>query len=549
MGQSSSSRSLSSQPLTFPSLFLYTSALPDPSIFPSKPVVEESDSSGKDSTTFEESKESNFIAQGKVDYPKESLVMSEAITPSTLDVSSRALSSASLLQRTQARSLKNSGSLASPSTLGGPSSSAFFPRSPNPTPVSPVTSTTHIITSQARSISIQSSGPPLRFFSAGDEGKKSEVDEGNGIGTSSSPTTSTLTAEPLSWDTQPLGKEKYSSHTSSRLVEAVEVPQDASKRASSGTGLTLAHAKSQSFFPQRNWNSTSSSSAKSTVLDQGIELSHEKETEVLSGLPTTPPLQKGDRPSSSFRFGGAYQTPTSSQLQHEATLNEIARSSLSLDPRLVEFCSSLNGLDTSSQLPELGLSSELSAQGELEKEIQSYTEKIRLLQLSQARLQGAQAERQRVATGFQPGSTSSSPISEISNSSNPLYGAAPELLSSQAFLLTAQQQFHLANLPQGEEREQALWNARNAGMEEGLDGLTSSSSSGGPSPNNRKLGLYKTERCRSWEEKGSCRYGQKCQFAHGKDELRHVNRHPKYKTEICRTFWRTGTCPYAKRCW
>ncbi|KAG1826240.1 uncharacterized protein BJ212DRAFT_1475570 [Suillus subaureus] len=71
---------------------------------------------------------------------------------------------------------------------------------------------------------------------------------------------------------------------------------------------------------------------------------------------------------------------------------------------------------------------------------------------------------------------------------------------------------------------------------------------GGPSANNRKLGLYKTELCRSWEEKGSCRYGAKCQFAHGEDELRNVARHPKYKTEICRTFWVSGACPYGKRC-
>lgn len=71
---------------------------------------------------------------------------------------------------------------------------------------------------------------------------------------------------------------------------------------------------------------------------------------------------------------------------------------------------------------------------------------------------------------------------------------------------------------------------------------------GGPSANNRKLGLYKTELCRSWEEKGSCRYGTKCQFAHGEDELRNVPRHPKYKTEICRTFWVSGACPYGKRC-
>lgn len=71
---------------------------------------------------------------------------------------------------------------------------------------------------------------------------------------------------------------------------------------------------------------------------------------------------------------------------------------------------------------------------------------------------------------------------------------------------------------------------------------------GGPSANNRKLGLYKTELCRSWEEKGTCRYGTKCQFAHGEDELRNVPRHPKYKTEICRTFWVSGACPYGKRC-
>lgn len=54
-----------------------------------------------------------------------------------------------------------------------------------------------------------------------------------------------------------------------------------------------------------------------------------------------------------------------------------------------------------------------------------------------------------------------------------------------------------------------------------------SQNGGGPSANNRKLGLYKTELCRSWEEKGTCRYGTKCQFAHGEEELRLVARHPK----------------------
>eukprot|EP01100_Stratorugosa_tubuloviscum_P000797 TRINITY_DN117_c1_g4_i1.p1 TRINITY_DN117_c1_g4~~TRINITY_DN117_c1_g4_i1.p1 ORF type:complete len:306 (+),score=180.24 TRINITY_DN117_c1_g4_i1:80-997(+) len=63
-----------------------------------------------------------------------------------------------------------------------------------------------------------------------------------------------------------------------------------------------------------------------------------------------------------------------------------------------------------------------------------------------------------------------------------------------------------------------------------------------------QLNLYKTELCRSFEETGICRYGTKCQFAHGSNELRPVSRHPKYKTEICKTFSKLGTCPYGKRC-
>jgi len=60
--------------------------------------------------------------------------------------------------------------------------------------------------------------------------------------------------------------------------------------------------------------------------------------------------------------------------------------------------------------------------------------------------------------------------------------------------------------------------------------------------------LYKTELCRSFEETGTCRYSSKCQFAHGRSELRPVLRHPKYKTEVCKTFHTIGTCPYGKRC-
>lgn len=59
---------------------------------------------------------------------------------------------------------------------------------------------------------------------------------------------------------------------------------------------------------------------------------------------------------------------------------------------------------------------------------------------------------------------------------------------------------------------------------------------------------YKTELCRPFEEAGECKYGDKCQFAHGIQELRNLQRHPKYKTELCRTFHSVGFCPYGPRC-
>ncbi|XP_076169202.1 tis11 zinc finger protein [Ptiloglossa arizonensis] len=59
---------------------------------------------------------------------------------------------------------------------------------------------------------------------------------------------------------------------------------------------------------------------------------------------------------------------------------------------------------------------------------------------------------------------------------------------------------------------------------------------------------YKTELCRPFEESGTCKYGDKCQFAHGYNELRNLARHPKYKTELCRTFHTIGFCPYGPRC-
>lgn len=59
---------------------------------------------------------------------------------------------------------------------------------------------------------------------------------------------------------------------------------------------------------------------------------------------------------------------------------------------------------------------------------------------------------------------------------------------------------------------------------------------------------YKTEMCRPYQDEGVCKYGEKCQFAHGAEELRSVNRHPKYKTDLCKTYHKKGFCPYGPRC-
>lgn len=78
------------------------------------------------------------------------------------------------------------------------------------------------------------------------------------------------------------------------------------------------------------------------------------------------------------------------------------------------------------------------------------------------------------------------------------------------------------------------------------DGSTSSALSAAKTAVNTMR--YKTEMCRSFAENGYCRYGDKCQFAHGLSELRATSRHPRYKTEMCKAFHSTGFCAYGARC-
>ncbi|CAN0242626.1 unnamed protein product, partial [Pylaiella littoralis] len=68
----------------------------------------------------------------------------------------------------------------------------------------------------------------------------------------------------------------------------------------------------------------------------------------------------------------------------------------------------------------------------------------------------------------------------------------------------------------------------------------------------------KTELCINYE-KGSCKYGDRCAFAHGREELRfrtlremeNAGRIPdanKYRCVPCMTWVSTGSCPYHPRC-
>lgn len=63
------------------------------------------------------------------------------------------------------------------------------------------------------------------------------------------------------------------------------------------------------------------------------------------------------------------------------------------------------------------------------------------------------------------------------------------------------------------------------------------------------MSRFKTELCNNLIELGTCKYGDRCHYAHGPTELRQVSkRHPKYRTESCKNFELTGKCPFGPRC-
>ena len=60
---------------------------------------------------------------------------------------------------------------------------------------------------------------------------------------------------------------------------------------------------------------------------------------------------------------------------------------------------------------------------------------------------------------------------------------------------------------------------------------------------------YKTELCKYYECNGYCKYGDKCAYAHGKQNLRSkVTNTTAYRTKKCTQFFEQGYCPYGNRC-
>ena len=60
---------------------------------------------------------------------------------------------------------------------------------------------------------------------------------------------------------------------------------------------------------------------------------------------------------------------------------------------------------------------------------------------------------------------------------------------------------------------------------------------------------YKTELCKYYEINGYCKYGDRCAYAHGKENLRaKVTNSTAYRTRKCSQFFENGYCPYGNRC-
>ncbi|CAH8843356.1 unnamed protein product [Trichobilharzia szidati] len=60
---------------------------------------------------------------------------------------------------------------------------------------------------------------------------------------------------------------------------------------------------------------------------------------------------------------------------------------------------------------------------------------------------------------------------------------------------------------------------------------------------------YKTQPCVHYQKYKHCPLGDNCHFAHGPEDLKHPQSHPKYRTRICTNYSETGDCPFGNNCY
>ena len=64
-----------------------------------------------------------------------------------------------------------------------------------------------------------------------------------------------------------------------------------------------------------------------------------------------------------------------------------------------------------------------------------------------------------------------------------------------------------------------------------------------------KRGKYKTELCIHYSSTGTCYYGAKCHYAHGREDIRVPgSAHPRYKTSLCKNELGDRKCQFGDRC-
>ncbi|EFJ39773.1 CCCH zinc finger protein [Volvox carteri f. nagariensis] len=60
--------------------------------------------------------------------------------------------------------------------------------------------------------------------------------------------------------------------------------------------------------------------------------------------------------------------------------------------------------------------------------------------------------------------------------------------------------------------------------------------------------MKKTRICEEFVRTGSCKYGDKCTFAHGWGSKEGSKEGSLHKTRLCERFMNTKSCPYGDKC-